>query len=625
MHSKVEKLENFKKNIYAKFAPLLSARQIDAIGSSSIISRWEESEILSALHIRYCSKSAYKILKGILPLPSFSTLKRWVAKIECKPGYQETVLQLLKMKSTNFLNLDKLCVISFDEMEVSKKICYNPSYDATFGPFSKVQVVLIRGLCSKWKRALFFDFDFKFSKASFIELVLKIQNCNLFPIAVVCDFSPLNRKLLKELNISYESPSMKEENFENPLYFFADFPHMLKLLRNHFLDSGIILKSGTRVERPLVDKILTMQNSDLKLCHKLTVHHLSVKGTDRQNVRKAAQIFSASVANFIRIFLPGNEESANFMLLINNLFDIFNSVKEFEKNEKKAAFTGSIEQISLLAVAYEEIFNLRTGKNPRTQKLPFQNGMLQSINSLQLLFRHLKNKYELRYILTYKLTQDTLENFFCQIRALGRWYDNPSPIEFIFRFRLLILSKNIENIRFSKHLERPKLDENFISIEIGKYTDCINSAALNSSVNLAHISPIEQQALYYLTGYVAFKCRNIISCKYALGYDISTLNACNLPSAALWLNTVNRGKLCHPSPRFWAQVQELEKEFLAYFSTSSVFHLKAMISSLSLRHPDIPSRLLSTFLRCRMFFKLRSANQVKSIRTRAHKISKFVS
>ncbi len=106
---------------------------------------------------------------------------------------------------------------------------------------------------------------------------------------------------------------------------------MIKLLRNHYFDQGCILKSGYNFTKNIMESILKLEEKELKLCHKLTNYHLSVKGAERQNVRKAVQIFSSSVATFIAQFLPQEGEASNFIYLINNLFDLFNSRKEFEK------------------------------------------------------------------------------------------------------------------------------------------------------------------------------------------------------------------------------------------------------------------------------------------------------
>ncbi len=473
----VNELDKFKQNLISTFKPLLTARQIHSIGYNQKVSRFDNVEIVNALHIKYCSSRAYKILLSFLPLPSQSTLKRWANKIECLPGAQNFIFDLLERKQLDFDISQKLCVIIFDEIEISKKICFLSRKDKILGPYSKCQVVILRGLCSNWKQPIFFAFDFTFNKASFLNLTQKIQNIGLIPIAAVCDYSPTNRALLKELQVTNENPFFSDIKIKHPIFFFADFPHMLKLLRNHVLDQGIILENGYYLSKEIFKNVLDLDNSEVKLCHKISAAHLLVKGSERQNVRKAAQLFSASVANFILQFIPSENIAANFILLINNLFDLFNSSSESNTiTHFKMGFSGSADQINLLNVALSEITNLRVASfskdnimKKKISLLPFQIGMMQSINALHQLFNYVNINFEIRYILTYKVTQDTLENFFSQIRSIGHSYDHPPPLEFIYRFRILIFMKIFDSIKFCKNVEKEQIQENYITFEIGKF------------------------------------------------------------------------------------------------------------------------------------------------------------
>lgn len=62
--------------------------------------------------------------------------------------------------------------------------------------------------------------------------------------------------------------------------------------------------------------------------------------------------------------------------------------------------------------------------------------------SLKLLFDDLKSQYGISYLLTYRLNQDVLENFFGVIRAKGGLHDHPDRLEFMYRLRSYILGRN---------------------------------------------------------------------------------------------------------------------------------------------------------------------------------------
>lgn len=72
----------------------------------------------------------------------------------------------------------------------------------------------------------------------------------------------------------------------------------------------------------------------------------------------------------------------------------------------------------------------------------FQKGILMSITSLKLLRSKINEKFGFKYILTHRLNQDCLENFFCQIRGRSGPHDHPTPVECLQRIKMIMLGKN---------------------------------------------------------------------------------------------------------------------------------------------------------------------------------------
>ena len=319
---------------------------------------------------------------------------------------------------------------------------------------------------------------------------------------------------------------------------------MLKLLRNHVLDQGLFLNSGYFFSKAIFSKILKSDNKELKICHKISAFHLNLHGSDRQNVRKASQLFSNTVGNFLLQFFPEENEGAKFILLIDRLFDLFNSVHETDRrNPNKNSFSGEADQILLLNTSLNEIQNIRVGKtncsspSPRKSLLPFQLGFIQSINALKKLYEYISINFEIRYILTYKLTQDSLENFFSQVRSQGHGYNNPTPLEFMYRFRILIFCKNYGSIRFGKNIESEKIEENFVTFEISQMKRIINCKDF-----WQNFGNIQINSLFYLAGYVSFKCRKSQSCSYTFGGFVNS-NSINQSSVSAWITRISKGYL----------------------------------------------------------------------------------
>jgi len=54
---------------------------------------------------------------------------------------------------------DKLTILSFDEMYLSHQIDFDRNKEQVIGPHKTVQVVMARGLISKWKQPIFYKYD----------------------------------------------------------------------------------------------------------------------------------------------------------------------------------------------------------------------------------------------------------------------------------------------------------------------------------------------------------------------------------------------------------------------------------------------------------------------------------
>lgn len=69
-------------------------------------------------------------------------------------------------------------------------------------------------------------------------------------------------------------------------------------------------------------------------------------------------------------------------------------------------------------------------------------GIIQSNNALKLLYTDMNQRFGIKYILTYRLNQDVLENFFGIIRSKGGLHDHPDRQEFKYRMRSYLLGCN---------------------------------------------------------------------------------------------------------------------------------------------------------------------------------------
>lgn len=482
--------------------------------------RWKDSDISAAITLRSVSRKAYVYLrkKVGIPLPGLSTLRKWTRNLRCLPGLQKEILSVLQEKSKTMSSLEKLTVLSFDEMNIDSRRCYDEREDQVLGPFRTVQVAMARGLAGKWKQPVYYNYNQSMTKNVLFEIINALEECGFQVIAVVSDMGGGNQSLWKQMNISPESTS-----FDNPfdvmrkVWVFADVPHLIKLLRNHFLDHGIILPDKSVITKHEVLSVL--QDTELKLTPKLSTLHLDVKKSARQKVKYATQLFSHHTAALLKLKYPANPQFSEFFDLVDQFFDVLNS--RFLNDYKKpwhSAFGIHIEQqINIVNNMKSVVEKMRVAG--KTAMMPFQKGILITISSLLEMHSYLQKTKMLKFIMTSRLNQDVLENLFSRIRNMGHSYDNPTPTDFKYRIRMLVLGNEIPTSGSCAVIaecgkEKPYLTSQMF-VSISKNVEVENSATSNNDIStvieetdnsdkdLAELSTQDNEALRYIAGYVA--------------------------------------------------------------------------------------------------------------------------
>ena len=132
--------------------------------------------------------------------------------------------------------------------------------------------------------------------------------------------------------------------------------------------------------------------------------------------------------------------TAQFVKLVNDWFDIFNSSVYKDSAGKRNSFQKTQMQMEVLNGITSKIKSLRV----KNRFITFQKGILISCHSLVSLYDTLHNRYDIKYILTRRLNQDVVESFFGVIRQMGQCYDHPTPLSFQNRIKLYIMGKDTQ-------------------------------------------------------------------------------------------------------------------------------------------------------------------------------------
>lgn len=463
--------------------------------------RWCSEDITAAIALRSLSPKAYRYLREVrkIPLPCETTLQEWCSTFVVKPGILNDVIRMMEEKGLGLSKADKITVLTFYEVYIFNKLDLERKEQKIYGPHKTCQFVMARGLFNSWKQPVYYDFDQQMTKKILFEIVQELYNVGYTVVALTCDMGTRNMALWKDLNIGVNirdiSSNLPKKQklvdqqcyFEHPanlkVFCFADVPHLIKSARNNLFDSGFHV-DGEFINTDCLEELLTLNAKDLKITHKLSRRHLDVQGVQRQNVSLAVQIFSLLNASSIKWY--GSQgllrsqnwrKTADVLEAFNDWFDVFNTYMKYGKHSGLRGYGVNLnEQNRILDNMSHLISEMRVGK--RRSLMQFQKGILLCNMSLKSLFQYLQDNFssdsfKVEYILTRRLNQDVLENFFSYIRSMGAANTHPTPVELRNRLKWYVLGKYSGHV-ISRH-ENTKGDEGSISLISMEDSHGINS------------------------------------------------------------------------------------------------------------------------------------------------------
>ena len=635
------------------FSPMFSNTQLDALLTGKPVRKWSEEDIASAFYMKSLSSKFYEVLrtKKGFPLPCKSTLNLKANQFPCEPGILDSVLTVLKVNSESLTKMEQLAVISLDEMSIKEEWCYDKGKDVLYKPHQKVTVVMLQGLIGKWKQPIYYDFDSKNMDKILLDIIKKVEMVGYPVVALVHDLGPVNMKLWKAWGI--DPIGTKKCSIQNPcdadrqIYLFADVPHLLKLIRNNFIDYGFCLGDGSYISDASIREMLSATKTEYALAHKVSEGHLNVIGQQRQRVKYAAHLLSESCSNALTYLgqrgllkTKNWRETADFVKAVDEWFDTMNSHSKFTHKNSKCAFGVKLEaQTAVLNKMIDIMTNMRVNNSSKGGFFSFQKGVILSSQSLKGLYNMIQEVFQVEYVLTRRLNQDTLEHFFGCIRQMSGTYEHPNAVNFKYRIRKLLLGRGVHLI--SKRTNTENLEELDCSSSTpnlrrksngeNSYTDrdlnvelCVTSSIFQD-MEIEDINPdisewqeddlemnkentaesvIEEEALLYVGGYIVKK----FQFEYPhLGQKVSEDNRFE----STWTGTLDKGKLYVPSDEFSTQLSMMRRTFTAVHGSTLQEGrdcMRTMVTDLT-KIVDVPHDVLYFFVKISVFFRIRHLNK----------------
>ncbi len=588
----------------------------------------------------------------MLPLPGVSTLKKYVQDFQIKEGYLDNVAHFLSLKVKDWTEEERLVSVMFDEVHLTRSVDYDEATDSIVGPHSSANVLLVRGLIKNFKMPVWFNFGFGLTPEVLRSIITKLAKAGLHVVVIACDMGPCNRGLATGLGVTKDQPFFPHpDRPDQPIFWVFDVPHLLKLCRKHFLESGFILKSGTRITKTMLMAIHSAtRKNDIVAGHHLTDAHLHVRHQDQQSVKKAAQLLSWRTASLVKllgpIVAPGNkamDELGSFIGLVDNWFDCCNSQKKYDRKKMRSGLrVYHDQQVACMEEMHSEIDGL-TVVGKRSHML-WQTGILTSTKALLLLYDSLTKNYNLSYLLTRRVNQDPLEHSFSILRAMGGMNTNPSALNFQRRLRRFILG-GMNNVIIDKSLVSLGEDEETTVLtlqdllqgfaQLEKDATTVSTAENNRSNNNNNNTSIPSNNVSSFSkntnsnnssnGTKKSVASNLAieeGFNYVCGYLLRKVDwpekACkkDLEHAegiveSKWIDSLNTGGLSYPAMSVVEDVRKMDAAFEKFHKESGDGlkrgHdvTKMFANDLSFQFPGYPRKFLEKFAFARTMWRLR--------------------
>lgn len=290
------------KKAVRKFLPDKAARffeeQIDVAGKKTS-ARWSNYMKTVALQLRSAGPKAYQILRKILNLPSPRTLSTILQKVNITPGWHKAVLMALQHIAKDLNPLDRLVVLSFDEITLKANVTYNKSSDQVEGLdkdgniANHAGVFMLRSLTGKWKQ----PFGYFLTRGTMPSTVLKdeimmaiekVKSTGFIPICFVMDQGTNNMSAVRQLGVSQDKPYFTVK--DTRIYMIFDPPHLMKSVRNNLKNHGFLVNKQLASWTDLVELFQQDGRRKIRMVPRLTQKHIALPAFSSMNVSLATQV-----------------------------------------------------------------------------------------------------------------------------------------------------------------------------------------------------------------------------------------------------------------------------------------------------------------------------------------------
>lgn len=526
------------------------------------------------------SPHAYKFFRhsNKLVLPHDTTIKRVCAAHDVSPSKEqceEGFLRYIKRRATILKPHEKNVTVMLDEIHLQQFFEYKGGCLTGFAahcaePAKTAHVFTVQSLLSSYKDVAHILPVTRITATELHDvlktLIMRLESAGLHVVAVVTDNNAINRKMMSlfsernEPGIVFPHPA----NPQQPLFHVVDTVHLLKCIRNNWLNQKDDDKSflyppfescgsgeDQKASFTFLRKLYQSEQSKLaKVAYGLSYKALYPSHLERQNVKLVLKVFNSFVSSALsleaqKLHLAALQETATFIDLIVRWWSIVN-VKTPEKGHRlRDVYQQPVKDMSCLQVQYLDQFitwldrwsRRGTTAGGLTKETHF--ALRLSTYSLIELSRYCLDELGFRYVLLGKFQTDCLEARFGKYRQMCGSHYNVSITE-VFEAETKIRLQDTLKLEDMPLSLAPKEQELDAEMLIAKYAIKLTQSDLKASQT-------DVPALAYIAGYcahAAIKRQPCEDCQSQLMITDRELQQ----SEHVLIDSMSRGGLKFPQP-----------------------------------------------------------------------------
>lgn len=566
--------DDIDEKVKKKVGFLLEQVKMCCVGSRG--RRYSSQLIQSAIELMLRSRNCYRSLLNFLSLPNIKTLKSYFGKL----GSPESIEVCKEVISSVFLKLDGLeryCFITADEIHVKPSVQFQKDQIIGFAVDSEEQkvaktvlAIMINpsmGVPAFVARLLpIHSLKHEFLKEQ-IDIVMEIVfEVGGFVFLIMTDNHSVNQKMFKVYHQNSTSTAIYSvvHPHENPifkeLFTFYDMTHCFKNIRNNWVTEKTqtlqFIDSETQVVHFAkfsdIIKIFNEENESCLKETKLSYAALYPNNFEKQKVKLACDLFNEkTVAALEKRGLISTSLFVKMVTRTWNMLNIKSPHKGYRTNDpdrKPYNDKGDerLEYIEKVATTFKLMDCSIRGSRKHGLTTETSNALHQTLTGLVSLVKCLIDA-GFKYVITGKIQSDRLEGEFGVYRQSSGGNFHISTYQ-VYNGLKLQRIKLFNQLELSDKLQSSGISECCKGVAHSEDDQEIIDSCFQISTQ--H-TVIEKSALYYISGYVAFK-------------EGCSVSAPDIPNDnSEFLVRVSRGGLGHPP----AELFDLSQYLYAFFKT----------------------------------------------------------